>query len=217
MTLVVCVASGPSFSEDQARLIREARDAEKCRVLVVNRSWERIRNADVLYAADARWWRHYWPDVEKGFAGECWCCDLEIAKEFGLCHVHVRARSAQTGDGIESGGNGGYQLLGLARKFLREWREPDPHIVLVGYDMQFADGKPNGRKHWHADYPTTTDAKGRKQTHWGNASGVKQWVGNFNVIARELKADGIRVTNATAETALQCWPRARLEDVLAAL
>lgn len=210
--IVVCVASGPSFSEEQARLIREARDAEKCRVFVVNRSWERVPNADVLYAADARWWHEYWPAVEKGFAGECWCCNTEIAAEYGLCHVPVRDGSPGTRDGIDGGGNGGYQLIGLAVKLARG--EPDLHIALVGYDMQFAGGKPNGRRHWHPDYPSTTDKRGRKQEYWGNASGVKNWIPAFNVLAIELKAAKVRVTNCSEQTALACWPRVPLADVL---
>lgn len=222
MTAVVCVASGPSFSEVQARLICEARDAGKCRVLVVNRSWERVPNADVLYAADAKWWRRYWPAVEQGFKGECWTCQQETARELGLCYIEVRGDEVglpKTLDYLTSGGNGGHQLIVLARKFLREWRAPDPHIVLVGYDLQYAGGKPNGRRHWHEDYPSERTfertKRGVKHAHWTNANGVREWRAGFHVLARDLKADGIRVTNCTIETALTCWPRADLAETLA--
>lgn len=206
--ITVLVAGGPSYSEAQAALVNSAHAAGKCHLLVVNRAWERHPQADVLYAADARWWRRYWPEVDRGFSGECWTCDAEIARAFGLCHVklHSRARGLVLEDGIASGSNGGYQLIGLAYKFLREHGEAGP-IVLVGYDMQHT----GGRAHWHKDYSGDIDGK---TTHWSNASGVKQWLPHFDQLAADLKRERIQVWNATAETALTCFERASLDDVL---
>lgn len=210
--ITLCVASGPSYSEDQAALVNQAHEAGKCHLLVVNRAWERHPKADVLYAADARWWRRYWPAVEKGFHGECWTCHEETAKTLGLCHVRVQDRArgliVDPKNGVASGSNGGYQLIGLAYRFLREHGESGP-IVLVGYDMSYAA---DGRKHWHEDY--TDENIGGKRIRWSNAGGVKSWIPYFDELAEDLARESIQVINATAETALQCFERADLATVL---
>lgn len=209
MTTVVAVASGPSFTEAQAALIREAREAEKCRVIVVNRSWERVPNADVLYGADGKWWRRYWPEVERGFQGECWTCDATVASEFGLCWIkaeNCKGRGlSRDPSRIFNGGNSGYQALGLAYHF------GATRIVLVGYDMAHT----GGRAHWHDDY-TDKSVDGRRVT-WNNASGVDKWVKGFGPMAADLKAAGVAVVNCTVETALTQFPRADLAETLAAL
>lgn len=71
-------------------------------------------------------------------------------------------------------------------------------IVLVGYDCQLT----GGRSHWHGDHP-----KGL-----GNAGSLPQWAAQFGSLARRLR--GIEVINCSRETALTCFPRAALEDVL---
>ena len=78
--VVVCAASGPSFSESQAQRIIAARAADKCRVIVVNDSYRRISTADVLYACDATWWDVHLAAVQaSGFAGELWTQDKRAA------------------------------------------------------------------------------------------------------------------------------------------
>lgn len=204
MTAVVCVASGPSFTEAQAELIRAAHAAGKINLLIVNRMWERFPDADVLYGADAKWWRKYWPQIERGFRGECWCCNPQISSEFGVCWIKVEDCAGRglslDPSRVFSGSNSGYQAVGLAFHF-----GGDP-IILAGYDMQRTDG----RAHSHDDY---TDA------NWSNASGVKAWVPYYTQLGRDLKAAGRRPMNCTIATALDAtaWPRADLAETLAAL
>ena len=203
MTAVCCVASGPSFTEAQAELIRTAHAAGKCALLVVNRMWERFPDADVLYAADAKWWREYWPRVQHGFNGECWTADANVAREFGLCPIKVDGR----GQGLSrdpavifSAINSGYQAIGLAYHF------GATQMILVGYDMQHT----GGRRHSHPDYPTPK---------FTNANGVASWAPAFTQLGRDLNAAGVRTVNCTISTALDpdAWPRADLADTLAAL
>lgn len=219
MTATVCVAAGPSFTEGQAELIRAARAAGKVRLLVVNRMWERFPDADVLYAADAKWWRKYWPEVERNFEGECWTCLAETARKYGLCCIPLESGAQGLGRGrhdpsiIGHGDNGGHQLLCKAYRFMHliEPIEDDP-IILVGYDMQHTGGK----VHSHPNYPEVEIVDG-KEVRWSNAGGVQNYARNMIPLARDLKAEGVRVINCTIETALTCFPRADLAETLAAL
>ena len=72
-------------------------------------------------------------------------------------------------------------------------------IVLLGYDCQYG---PNGERHWHGNHP-----KGL-----GNAGTVQAWHQHFSDIARAHAA--IKIINCSRSTALECFPRAALEEVL---
>jgi hypothetical protein len=206
LTVVVVVASGPSFTEDQAQRIIAAREQDKCRVIVVNRSWERVPNADVLYAADAKWWRRYWPEVERGFRGECWTCTKDIADELGLCYIAIKDRApglSKDPTCVHHGNNSGYQAINLAYRF------GATRILLVGYDMQFAA---DGRHHFHDDYKD--EIVNGKKVRWTNASGVQSWIPFFGPLADDLRAAGVKTMNCSESTSLTCFEKARLEDVL---
>lgn len=95
---------------------------------------------------------------------------------------------------IHWGGNSGYQAINLA--YLWGARR----VVLLGYDMQKTDGK----SHWFGDHP-----KGLN----GN-SPYPTWIQKFDRLAADLKSEGVEVINATRETALRCFQRANLEDIL---
>lgn len=209
---VVCVASGPSFTIEQAELIAEARRAGRCRVIVVNDNWRRIP-ADVLYAADFKWWQTHFTEVRAaGFAGELWTQFDETLIARSMKHAEQHAQLVALGlhfvkmkrgtalypraDGVIScGANGGFQAIMLAR--LRF----DPiRIPLVGYDMQ----RTGGLEHWFGAHP-----KGLAN---GNPDG---WVKHFAAIAPALRAEGIDVINCTIATALTCFRRADLATILA--
>jgi hypothetical protein len=72
-------------------------------------------------------------------------------------------------------------------------------IVLLGFDCQKTDNK----SHWHGDHPPTL----------GNAGQISRWRENFALQAKALSH--LEIINCSRETALTCYPRARLEDVLA--
>lgn len=71
-------------------------------------------------------------------------------------------------------------------------------IILLGYDCQHT----GGQAHWHADHP-----KGL-----GNAGSVGKWPAQFRDLA--VKLSRLEIINVSRETALTCWPRAHLKDVL---
>lgn len=71
-------------------------------------------------------------------------------------------------------------------------------IILLGFDVQKTDGK----AHWHGDHPPSL----------GNAGQIARWHEKFAELSRDLKH--LEIINCSRQTALKCFPRANLEDVL---
>lgn len=71
-------------------------------------------------------------------------------------------------------------------------------IILLGYDCQRTDGK----AHWHGDHPEGL----------GNAGSLADWPRHFQRLALDLK--GVKIQNATRQTALNCFPREDLDRAL---
>lgn len=95
---------------------------------------------------------------------------------------------------IHTGNNSGYQAINLVYLFGAKI------IFLLGYDMQRTDGK----SHWHGDHP------GNLNRH----SNYPKWIENFQKLASDLKEEGVKVVNATRKTALNCFPKQKLEEIL---
>lgn len=195
---VVCCASGPSFSEQQAAVVAVARAREACRVVVVNDNWRRVPSADVLYACDGRWWIANYADVAlSAFGGELWTQDKPAAQRFSLCHVkHLRRPGlTKTAGTVHGGGNSGYQAINLAY-LLGAHR-----IILVGYDMQ----PTGGQLHWFGRHTKPELDRQPPFTHW---------IGQFADLARDMEREGVDVINASPETALRQFRREPLERAL---
>lgn len=99
-----------------------------------------------------------------------------------------------TKDTINHGTNSGYQAINLAYHF------DVKRIILLGFDMQHT----NGKTHWHGDHP-------KRLT---NAAGIENWLPRFKPLAQDLERLGVEVINCTTETAITCFKRADLRDVL---
>jgi hypothetical protein len=126
---VVCMASGPSLTHEDAETVRAWREAgEDRRVIVTNTTYQIAPWADVLFAMDGAWWRKYGRGLE--FAGE----RLTVAK--GFCRG---AQSVQ----LPYAGNSGACAMVLAEQ------RGAKKIIMLGYDCQYT----NGKRHWHGDHP----------------------------------------------------------------
>jgi uncharacterized Rossmann fold enzyme len=89
-------------------------------------------------------------------------------------------------------GNSGAGAIAMAAKLGAK------KIILLGYDCQHTGGK----THWHGSHPKGLPDAGKVQT----------WPKKFAELAKDIC--DVRVLNCSRETALQCWPRAQLADVL---
>lgn len=198
---VVCIASGPSLTEDDCGLVARWREAapHSRRVIVVNSSYRLAPFADVLYGCDTQWWTHTLAAVRSsGFGGELWTQSEESARDWGLHRVPLEKNT--TGlclkpGCITGGSNSGYQAINLAVQF------GAARIVLLGYDFQ----RTRGLAHWHGDHPRPM----------GNLGNLVKWREHMAVLARDLEVAQIPVVNATRETALTCFARQPLAEALA--
>lgn len=197
---VVVVGSGPSFEEEDAELVEEARVAGLCRVIAVNDNWRRLPHADLLFATDASWWKRYHEEIIAArFAGELWTNDLAISRELSLRQIDMRPREhglARTDHYIPGGGNSGHMAVNLAYLF------GAMNVILLGFDMQAT----YGRSHWFGEHPDGL---------W-NLHPFAGWAKRFRALASEARAH-FRMVNSSYETALDCVERETLRSELARL
>jgi hypothetical protein len=198
----VILASGPSLTRAQCDAVRG-----KARVIAVNNQaidtdCDGVRVpamapwADVLYAADAKWWRHY-EDRARQFAG----VKVTIRDTLPWAEVYSLKQSVEHAifdprpTHLVSGGNSGYQAIHLAVHY------GATRIVLLGFDMKDGFGR---RRHWFGAHPGRLDSR-------GNYTG---WLRAFDKLAGALKARNVEVINCTADTALRAFRRLPLSEVI---
>lgn len=189
---VVCVASGPSLTQEDVESIRG-----KAKVIAVNREFVSAPWADACYAADYRFWKVYQDKLkEVAFSGEKWTMSVQARKEFG---INCIGRSNIDGysmiqDAISTGGNSGYQAVHLAAY----WGAS--RIILLGYDM----ARTFNRDHHF----------GKHDGGLPNGRGFPFWVRRFVPLYKDLTAMGVKVINCSRHTALTCVPRKPLAEIV---
>lgn len=188
MHTAIILASGPSLTQADVDYCRG-----KGRVYAVKECRHMAPWADVMYAADADWWQRYkgCPD----FKGERWTCDADAAKKYGLNHIPYKPASVWSTDPayIATGGNSGFQTANLAAL------NPEcTGIILLGFDYGF---KPGTDKHWWE----------RLHPRESRPSNYKEWVDKFVAAAPHIP---VPVLNASRLTAIPCFPRVELMEVL---
>lgn len=180
---VAILASGASLSREQVAEIEES----PCRVIVINRTWQRAPWADLLYACDRSFWDRYADETRRGFARQRWTQDESAAQLYGLeliRSVDAPGLSREPGV-INQGGNSGYQAIGLA------WQTGARRIFLFGFDMH--------GEHWHG--PHEESVAGHLTIKLDFAS----WIPRFDRLAADLASDGVDVINCTPGSALRCF------------
>lgn len=191
---VVILGGGSSLTPADVEFCRG-----KARVIAIKEAHSLAPWADVLYAADAKFWSFYegvpsftgpkysieqdpgqpatdwsrWPDVQV----------LRNAGPFGL-ELDPTA--------LRSGCNSGYQAVNLAYHLAGPTK-----IVLLGFDMWTA---PDGRQNWFGYHPLHTP------------SPYPVFLHAFQTIAQPLKDAGVEVINASRFTVMNTFPRVDLEE-----
>lgn len=197
----VVFASGPSVTQHDIQLVQKARDADKCRVIAINAMYGLVNYADILYFCDWKFYKwHAIEDPDSGFfeypAQKYTICDKE---ELLPSHIRRLKKGEQHGlsrdsDTLNHGSNSTHQCLNLA--FLLGC----PRIILIGADMKAAE---DGRTHCHAPHKQPT-----------SPHIYDKLVGNFDGIAKELYNEGVEVINTSQESALHCFTKLPLDEVL---
>jgi hypothetical protein len=166
-----------------------------CPAIAIGDAWRLARKADVLYHSDALWWRHH--RLVPDFAGmkigthECrYVKGLLCLEMTGVAGFDPRLGM------LRYGLNSGHAAIHLAAQL-----GASP-IVLVGFDQRMV----GGRNHWFGEHPR--EIRGHR-----DGSPYQRWIGYFAELAVELQRRGISVLNATPNSALDCFPEVRLEDL----
>lgn len=202
-------APGPSLTADVVHRVRMARWQDKWRVVVVSDAYRLMPWADALYSVDNSWWEYH--QGAKGFIGEKWACHeqdpnpreihgndkRDLAKRFGINLVRGMDGDEFSTDPriVRYGSNSGFQAVNLAMHF------GCTRLVLVGFDMRHVEGK----SHFFGDHP-----KGL-QTSPDDA--YRGFAKRFARAAAVLPSK-FTILNATPGSALECFPKVSLDEVL---
>lgn len=180
---VVCVGTGPSLTQADVDACRG-----RARVIVVNDAYRLAPWADLLYAADDKWWA--WHKGAPGFAG--------LKYTIAPCRhawpgLQVLRNSGQHGlesnpSGLRTGYNSGYQAINLAVHLGAS------RVLLLGYDM--------AGDHYFGSHPDRTRPP------------FAPCLKAFATLPDPLRAAGVEVVNCSRHTALTCFPRQPLREVL---
>jgi hypothetical protein len=188
---VALIASGPSLTQEQCDAI-----PEHWNVIAVNDGYRLAPWADILYAADYRWWcewqapRFYGVKVSiEQHQRVVWPEDIHVLRNLDQ---GVPEGLSLDPKGLKTGSNSGYQALNLAVLTGAK------RIVLLGYDY-----KMNGKAHFFGDHPVPT-----------NENHLVGYAKKFSTIENELKRLGVEVLNCSPDTALRQFPRVSLESIL---
>lgn len=187
------VAGGPSVQDDDVAALRD-----RIRVLVINNSFKLAPWADVLYAADRRWW----DVIGRGanFEGLRVTPDRDVAKRLGIELISLVDDSSDAGvNGLSEvagtlarGGHSGHQALNLAVQF------GATRIALLGYDFE--------GEHWH----------GRHESPLRNPKldTMQKWAVRIDALAPALAERGVQVVNCSPIGRLNAYPRMTIAEML---
>ncbi len=193
---IAILATGPSLT---------AEDVEFCRgkvpVIAINDAHRLAPWADLLHSSDRTWWNHY-----KGvpsFHGPKYGLGSHPGKAnpfHKLPDVQVLRYTGDDGleldpSGLRSGGNSGYAAINLAVHL------GATTIVLLGYNLSW----PGGKAHFFGNHPAALNQQ---------EGLVRIFIRAFATLVEPLKALGVRVINATKDSALKCFPKATLAEAL---
>lgn len=200
----VCIASGPSLSDEDIEYVRAMKAAGKCRVFVCNNNYLKVPEADVHFFCDKTFWIwHCLKDEFQSFKGQ----KITLSREIGEPDIKVMITGVVDGlsfakDTLNTGGNSGYMQINLAVLYGCK------RIILLGYDMTPKvtigdDGKEKIQTHWFGSHPQQTPVS------WFGAVAP-----NFNTMVPDLERAGVEVINASRVSAIDCFVKKPLRDVL---
>ncbi|WP_354398298.1 hypothetical protein [Variovorax sp. OAS795] len=160
------------------------RQRGKLPVAVVNDTYRLAPWAEMLYGADADWWRNN-RDARQ-LAGIKVCSDDSLLWPEVMTLRHTgKVGFDPDPHCIRSGGNSGYQAVHVAAQ------AGAARILLCGFDM--------GGAHWH-DAPAPA------------AHLFATWIERFQTLADALRGQ-VEILNCTPGSAMKCFPIVELESV----
>ena len=200
--IFVCVATGPSVTQDQIDLLMSSFDRSQLEIICVNDSWRwKYQDefiGDHVYAADPPWWGMYREEIVKeGFKGKLWIPMSKASSDkYDLNLVPFASKPGLGKDGkVHSGSHSGYQAINLA------YMMGAKKILLLGYDMKVAN---DGKIHFFGSHP-----KGLRNT----PAAYARWIKNYEPLAKDLKDERVEVINCNPDSAIPFFTKVPLKNV----
>jgi hypothetical protein len=186
---IYLIGGGPSLKGFDWELLRDKK------IIAVNRAFQMLPWAGVLYWTDAQFYRWYRKEID-AFAGtKITCRPLELPRKDIIVLQGIKSYGLDLRPThICDGNNSGYGALNLAVKLGCK------KIYLLGYDMHSEDGE----THWHNGYS-------RRHNH----TVYRRLFGYFQSSVKALDELGVEVWNANPGSRLECFPKCTLMDALA--
>lgn len=194
---VVIIGSGASAKSTDVSAVRGS-----AKVIAIKQGIELCPWTDMVYGCDKPWWdfRHGLQQF-KGYKVAWGGSPLDWPDIHKVEIVKVgreysqRIEMGKVGT-IGGGGNSGFQAMNLAIQFGAR------RILLVGFDMT-----DQGGLHWYG------------RNNWPMANNpardsFERWISAFNAAVPTLREIGVEVFNASAYSALTCFPKVTVADFL---
>lgn len=185
---VAVLASGPSLLPSVVEAVRQS----GAPALVTNNSYQMAPWAALLVANDASWWDVHYRDALR-FPGLKYSASDPPYE--GVLTQRITGAEGYDPDPecLRTGGNSGYTAVHIAAQAGAK------RVLLCGMDMRGG--------HWHSDHP--------RPLRTTPPSTYRRWIERFATLAPELDRISVEVINCTPGSALDVFPRMRLEDALA--
>ena len=192
--VVAVVASGLSATREVVDKLQG-----KCRVAVINNSYQLAPWADLLYAADDVWWQEH--KAAKQFAGLKVTCKERTAKDHGIHFVNLFGDIDTDDDEIIEepkgtigrGGNSGFQLINIVTQAGCKKQ------IWIGFDFR--------GDHWHSQHPRPLKNPSQRT--------LDKWCRRLDQQAFILETMGVSVRLVSEDSALTKFKKVKLEDAFA--
>ncbi len=191
----VCMASGPSLTADDVELVKNQRmhGAQAVHTIAINDCGLSRRLplaapwADILYAADQRWWKFYQPAfMDLRVSGE----PVEGVDTRPLTMLARGEPMPKVPGSVVSGDHSGFQALGLALTL------GATRIFLLGYDC----GGP--RRNCHKN----------REPQFCTQPPFDNWVGKYQQVVDQWR--NVEVINCSLQSRITCFPKRELREVI---
>lgn len=170
----------------------------KARVIAIKEAYLLAPWADVLYAADAKWWLYYngaptFEGVKYSIEGMDVPHQLERYPDVRILRNTGNEGIERDPSGLRTGYNSGFQAVNLAVHFGVK------RILLLGFDMWRG---PDGEQNWFGPHPN----------HVASPYGL--FLKAFATSVEPLRKLGIEVINCSRFTVLSLFPKMTIEEAL---
>lgn len=188
---VYIVGGGPSLKDFDFNSLRDKV------TIAVNKSYRFVPNPSVIYWSDTRVYQWFQEDLDKIN------CLKVTNKAFpvgapGVINLLNTGKHGLDKDPrcIRDGGNSGYAAMNLA------YHLGAKKIILLGFDMKVD----KSLSHFHGGYDQLTRIP-------DDALYKRLMLPSFETIANDLEKAKVKVYNASLESAIECFPKIRLDQI----